>query len=530
MRQTLAGAAVSAEWLDVSHEQDERPRRVHAPRLYPRQQWEATAGLEVLPVCHNCGSLMCWVGLWRCTGCALRGGLLVDGTSTPSRLPREALAGVPIFSPSEGNNSTRRQEWLWAVESLTSMHRRSVAAQLRARGTRLAESVDDDGVCASEPYISKWHQQRIDGQAERFERVAACGTYEYALDVTDEHGNVTTRPLRKKCDCWRVCPRCMNKRKWKLSEGMKSARARALQIHRSQLHKRYRGKEGKWSEKLITFTVPHGEGGPAADARVLVGAWQKLLRRIRRHLVQRGAYEVRGARAKRTAVSVPWNRALEVATSNGEHAHMHVWWLGPFLDVSLLSLWWGELLTGAGVAHVQRVPTTVLLGRGKDARLAGWAGNPEPDELLPCGIVDIRTDKGGDGGLAAYAQKVGISLYVTKGTETSALEPAHAASIYEVFEGTRAVQWARGWAPPKVPLKARCVSFRRLTEEEKKALNRSGVTPIKGSTNAEENTKNSGESAVELAMRARPATAVVPAVSVRQVVRMAQLAFDKKNW
>lgn len=494
----MSGALLSERWVDAAQDED-RPKRVHAPRLYPRQPYEAAPGMECAPSCLACGSATVWRGRWECVGCDARG--VRQGLSLallPSSLPREALAGVPVFSTSEGNNSTT-PAWRYAVESLTSFHRARVATRLRSRGTRVREFVDDDGVVRGEVFVSTWHQQRIEGQAERFERVAECGTYAYALDVTDERGKVTTRPLRKRCDCWRVCQRCLNRRRWKLQTGMAWSRERAMRVHRSQLHARYRGPERAWSEKLITFTVPHGPHGPADDARVLVDAWQKILRKIRAHLAARGAVRV-DARGKRTPVSVPWNRALEVGTRGEHHAHLHVWWLGPFLDATLLQAWWGQILADMehpGVMR-QRVGDALDKRRARgaklDARLLGWLGGSE-DAVLPWGIVDIRSDRSHAGTMAAYAQKVGVSLYVSKGVETAHMEPAHVASIYEVFEGVRAVQWARGWAPPKVPMRAACVTFRRLTEEEKNELNKGAFNSNKCSKShekAEEKDQKSG--------------------------------------
>lgn len=510
-RRTLAGAELGSAWVD-DFELPTQRARVLKGRLFPKQEWEASPGLEALPFCHVCGSSMVWRGTWQCQGCSVRGGLAVDGTSTPSALPREALAGVPIFSSSEGNNSTERAAWLWSVEALTSFHRRKVAARTMWRGTRPTEVVDAETgeVRNGTPYLSPWHEQRVRGQAERFERVAACGTFEHKLVITDEGGHERSVPVAKKCDCWRVCHRCLNKRKWKLSQGMKQQRAVAFKrFYRERSMGYGRGKEGRWSEKLITFTVPHGAGGPADDARALVGAWQLLLRRLRKHLLARaGVGASKGLAGKHAVASVPWCRALEVGTRNGEHAHMHVWYFGPFIDVALLQVWWGKILEDAGRVPMRKVWKTVAHGR--DSRLAEWLGNPRPDDDLPWGIVDI----GGKGDSAgAYTAKVGVSMYITKGTDTLRMEPAHAASIYEVFEGTRAVQWARGWAPPKKPLKALCVSFRRLTDEEKALLNHTSLT--------RRNQAKNGQNDVENVARIRVVSEDVPILSAMVVADVA---------
>jgi hypothetical protein len=490
-RRTATGVELGSAWVDDADDEPRVLRRPLVGRVFARQSWEASPGMELAPVCHVCGSPMTWRGTWQCQGCSVRGGWSADGLQTPRALPREALAGTRIFRSSEGNNSTEgRQQWAWAVESLTSFHRRAVAANLRTRGTRRTEYVDDDGeVHNGDPHIARWYEQRITGQAERFERVAACGTFEYALDVTDAAGNMTTRPIQKRCDCWRVCERCAGRRRWKLSEGMKQQRALALRRHARQSRVGYRGKEGKWSEKLLTFTVPHGPDGPAADARLLVDAWQKLVRKLRTHLAARGALRP-SASGKMVAAAVPWCRTLEVATKANEHAHMHVWWHGPFLDVVLLRVWWGRILAEAGATGLHSLRWRDVAGKGRDSRLHAWLGSPGPDDALPIGIVDIRSDKTGDGAIAEYTQKVGVALYIVKGSETFRMEPAHAASIYEVFEGTRAVQWASGWAPPKVPLQAKCITFRRLTDDEKKALNQRPVTHRNDSTDTQKTAEN----------------------------------------
>ncbi len=501
IRRTATGVELpGSAWFDVAFEDEPAPKRLHR-RVFPLQPWEQTPGQELAPVCIHCGSGMVWRGTWQCNGCAARGGYAFDGAAMPRALPREALAGVPLFSASEGNNSTAtRAEWLWSVESLTSMHRRAQAARLLLRGTRPTEVVDADGVAtAGTPVVNTWHAQRVKGQAERFERVQACGTFTYALDVTSESGEVESRPLAQKCDCWRVCHRCLQRRKYRLQTGIEAQRTLVQRLHRSETHPRYRGDEGKWSEKLITFTVPHGADGPASDARALVGAWQLMLRRIRTHLVERGCVRV-SEKGKTLAKRVPWCRALEVATRGEHHAHMHVWWYGPYLESALLQVWWGQILADAGVQGVPELRWGEFLegrrqsGHTPDRRLADWLGNPAPTDVLRWGIVDIRADGGGNGAIAAYTQKVGVALYVVKGTDTSRIAPAHAAAIYEVFEGTRAVQWAMGWAPPKKPLRALCITFRRLTEEEKVRLNHVSLSPAKNSTNTPKNTENSATS------------------------------------
>ncbi len=538
---TRAGEEVFAGWV-WAHEPEERFRRSRLA-VGPRPKWMDTPGTEVLPSCPYCAAPMLWRAGWRCEACMGRGaGASYDPpTGSPRALPREALAGVPLYSaaslpkpdapaervgrtdvsggvadalpsllagpedgrlreegcestPGEGgvsersegaggapilrspegdnstdtlDQSTDHANWLASVEALTSFHRKSTAARYVLRGTRrgAAPSVnEEDGTIEGglEPTINHWHLARAKGQASRFQWVSGCGAYEYGVETAE--GKLI--PIEKKCDCWRVCGRCLKRRKYRLGEGMRTQRELALKTYGAQARKTYRGGEGKWSEKLITFTVPHGNN-PADDARVIVHAWQRILRKVRTHLVERGAYR-RTPKGRKAALSVPWCRALEVAPGQtGGHAHLHVWWFGPFLDVVLLRAWWGEILQESRTVPTRR--WSEVKGEGRDRRLHSWLRNPRPDTEIPWPVVDIETSRSKKGEIAGYTQKVGIAFYVVKGTELQRLSPAHVASIYEVFEGTRAVQWARGWAPKK-GVSVKRVRLRRLTEKEVEAL------------------------------------------------------------
>jgi len=496
------GNVTFSEWVEAREEPEKwRPERV---ALKPAPKWQAAPGIETLPRCRSCDAPMHWRGVWRCEACADKGvGRRYWSERLPRALPREALAGVPLYRRQSGetlpsetipsqarderagareeagaspagqgasgsgaaegapifssfirNNSTEaslespRKTWLAEVEALTSFHRRAVAKRLMDKAFRQGKG------------WKHWYKVRAEGQSKRFQMVAACGRYEFALE---HHGKSV--PIRSHCDCWRVCPRCTHRRKTKLQKGMEVQREVIQRLHRRECAQTYRGKEGKWTEKMFTFTVPHGES-PASDARCIVDAWQKLLRKVRAHLKQRGA--VRRTRSGKLApVSVPWCRALEVAPrETGGHAHLHVWWVGPFLDVVLLRKWWGDLITESG-REVPKRQWGHVKAEGRDRRLHQWLGKPREDDEIPWPVVDVRAEKKNH--LASYTQKVGFAFYVGKGSDTQTLSAAHAAALYEVFEGTRAVQWARGWAPPKKN-HYQGARLRRLTEKEREEL------------------------------------------------------------
>lgn len=298
------------------------------------------------------------------------------------------------------------------------------------------------------------------GQARRFEKVAQCGG-DTGLVWSSDAGHSFAQKVR--CDCWRVCRRCLRARQARLRTGVTGQRRIALAVHRHRLARRYAGIEGRWTEKLITFTVPHGES-PAADAALLPRLWAEWARSMGRHLKKRGL---------RRGVSPVWLRALEVAPNRGGgHAHLHVWYVGPYLEHAWLHIWWGRALEAVG----RRVPYRSyedILKTARDRRSPQWfrrfrkLGAPWP-------VVDIR--RATDEAAVEYASKVGVVTYVTKGLKRQPLEPAHAAKIYESTEGVRCVQWCRGWAPKreKSPHKWRLLRIRDEGRESQSGASHEG--------------------------------------------------------
>jgi hypothetical protein len=304
---------------------------------------------------------------------------------------------------------------------------------------RVVTRVDDHG---GTTYLNRWHQERYAGQAERFERVRRCGEVTHKLEGYDPNTGelVRTEDFERRCGNWRVCNRCLKNRRFKLSRDVLRARERALALRRFECSSRYHGPEGRWSERLITLTVPHS-GDAGVDAGVLSRGWAEMQRRLLDHLKRdRGALE-----------KPVWVRAMEVAPSDdGGHAHLHLWWVGPFVDHVWLRVTWGRVLEGMGVECPQK-PWSDAMQRLRDQRVKRWCRTRRGDHgrqpsELPWPHVYVNKTKG-DEGAASYATKVGVAFYVTKGTDVQRMHPLHAASVYQAFEGRRAVQWARGWAP-----------------------------------------------------------------------------------
>lgn len=417
-----------------------------------RAAWMSTPGVEVLPPCRWCGAPTVWRGSWECDACGSRHALDPSyATSTfPRSLPVEALAGVPmaakrahVFSSEECDNSTERGfseenwrstargEWKGAVEAFTSFKRRALAARHLARGAR--PTVEG-------PVLSPWHEARASSLAERWQRVAGCG----ALALMAQHEDGRCVPIEARCGDWRACHRCRAYRQWRLQrDGDVVARA-ARRLYAPQLSRWYTGPEGRWSERMVTLTVPHS-GSIAEDARLYREAWPRFLRRLNRHFSeQRGLPKNRSKAGKelsggRSSI-VPWRRAVEVASTGEAHFHGHVWMLSPFVDQVMVHVWWGMALLESGLAEC-RMPMKAWDETGaRDPRAHVWLGRPSE---VPWPVADVR-----GGQMADYVGKVGLRDYVVKSDGVKeALAPVHAANAYEALSGLRVVQWAMGWSP-----------------------------------------------------------------------------------
>jgi ribosomal protein S27AE len=440
-------------------------KRVLRPRLF-RPKGRAEAFLA--PQCPECGTLaLALRGRWQCGACgcvpidmgaALSAPIVLDTALVPLAAPT-----ARVFSASECDNSVSSTgasafgQWLTDLEGSTSPFRwrRAMHHRLRQRGF---------------DHRDQWHEQRRRSQLERFDKVRQCGAVAWMLDRHAPEGT-TSKPMASRCGCWRVCKSCADVRRWRLQKGVELQRVEARKVHARRVWKGYRGPEGRWSERLITLTVPHS-GSPAADVEVLKRAWQRLAPLIAAHLQHDRGVE--------KGVRPVWVRAFEITPSEhgSGHAHMHLWWLGPFIDHAWLRVTFGRILESFGV-EVPQKPWDDAMASAVDARSRAWCRtrrgvNGRTQDSVPWPVVDVRSDKSSRGETAKYAAKVGVAFYVVKseGLASKALvHPLHAAAIYEALEGVRAVQWARGWAPPREePPPGVTFSRRPLTDAERRAL------------------------------------------------------------
>lgn len=169
-----------------------------------------------------------------------------------------------------------------------------------------------------------------------------------------------------RCGAHFACASCRDRWANKLRRRFLRARTGALRL----VGQRMRG-PGAWSEKLLTLTIPHH--GLAADRiRWVLDAWPHFLRRLRsiagRALEPRfAAYSDRRPRLPKGQKSpraraiadelrrVVWYRATEwTPGDDGEgHPHVHLYYLGPWLDQHRLREAWAASLAEVGlpVAH-----------------------------------------------------------------------------------------------------------------------------------------------------------------------------------
>ena len=227
-----------------------------------------------------------------------------------------------------------------------------------------------------------WHTRRANGLRERPKNVRACGGKMIAT-ICSCGNRGKARP--QGCGVWRICANCAKAESRKRRSKFGRARARvildavktipgrgALAGNAARFRKR-----GRYTDKMITLTIPHFDGedlffaaldldaqGDLVDdkrarairervlshgsstipARIaaLFAAWKGFARRMKRALKLRG---------KADDVFTKWDRFFEwTPGSDGKgHPHFHVWVFSPFLCYGEVAEWWTESLREVGV-------------------------------------------------------------------------------------------------------------------------------------------------------------------------------------
>jgi len=151
---------------------------------------------------------------------------------------------------------------------------------------------------------ARWHQRRSYGQINRFTHVEDCGTQSY----------------------WIVCEACS-----RTKEKMRDRR--------------------RWSEKLLTLTVPHRrEHGSRQRIEIAFRALFLFQKALKKWLRSHDDYEL-----------VAWFRTFEWTPGDDGHGHphFHFWILCPYLDRKFMLRAWAQALRTSGMAG-QSAETLIL--------------------------------------------------------------------------------------------------------------------------------------------------------------------------
>jgi len=337
-------------------------------------------------------------------------------------------------SAKRGPDSFERAAWQRVIESSTRPHRLRQALRHEAE----ARSAKAEG----EPTKALWHERRARGQVRRFDQVRDCGSTE--LLVRCEACGHEVKRMEIRCGVHRLCVTCRGARAELCRARFRAGRARAIARADRLLHGWQRG--GRWSEKFVTFTLPHS-GDVARDLKTLPQAWRIFRGRLFEHL-----RKDRHVPDDDMAL-VAFVRVIEVTPGRAHdgHAHLHVYILAPFLLKVLLRHLWGETLTRFGY----EVPTEPI-----DEVYAGLAGLE-----LQQATAWLRTRRGANGRAleAVYAPIIDLEeaygdverelvKYLIKDAELLdgtmfLVDPELFARIYEGLEGVRTIVTSRGFFP-----------------------------------------------------------------------------------
>lgn len=321
--------------------------------------------------------------------------------------------------------------------------------------------------------VAKWHKGRDNGQKYRFRKLSQCGTR--VMIAQCKACESTRRAVAEGCGISRLCAECSLRNAKKRRGRFGRARARvSLELARlgyvqSRRRQKTRTPGGRWSDKMITLTVPHfllshvedgaellafgkADAVDATMARIYAvrAAWPRFARMLARWFKLGGTlkkpklYDV-----PRPAIAVPlpdgtfapppMHRAFEW-TIGGDglgHPHFHLWLIAPFIPETTLQKIWRDALRAVGVPLEKDAYVRVRIQHFRDFDGAAVG------ELIKGGnrkaLEWSRLFKHGPSNAFEYADGWTIA---------EALEEARpdvVASLYMALEGARLTQASRGF-------------------------------------------------------------------------------------
>lgn len=265
-------------------------------------------------------------------------------TARPGRIKAEA--------PADDNHA--RMHWLRSVEAKTRDWREDRARALESEARRRERAAKRKaGVTPLEARkAGRWHRARAKGQRYRISNAIDCGTGPKVRQTTCQAcGTVEEHPLS--CGNTLVCISCrgrlQQKRRAKIGNGLR------VVVYRGKvagLLRRNR-KGGRWSDKLVTLTIPHvGEHDIGDRIAIVHRAWTHFLKEWNAWLREAAPHLRRFA---------TWYGSHEWTLGDDHRGHPHVqfWAFCPFVDKLWLQDTWHAALEKAGFSWEGDVNTHI---------------------------------------------------------------------------------------------------------------------------------------------------------------------------
>jgi hypothetical protein len=263
--------------------------------------------------------------------------------------------------------------------------------------------------------VGRWYRSRAAGQRARFDRCKECQTDDEVRVVCQGCGLVVENPAR--CRTHLACVSCRGKIASEKRARFLSARWKVLGAARVGGLLRHDRKGGRYSEKLVTLTMPHVERlGVRERIDTIKAAWPIFLKQFNVWL-----------RGRHAAERSHWLRNFEWTPGEDEkgHPHIHFWFFGPYLpakeeSAARVKYWWRIALMRVGLT---REETESMLYPDVRAIRDGEAGAAEVVKYMTKDLVKSRDGKG----------------------KPELIAPARYAPVYESLDGKRVTQGSRGF-------------------------------------------------------------------------------------
>ncbi|MGC4088725.1 MAG: hypothetical protein QM756_12670 [Polyangiaceae bacterium] len=234
-------------------------------------------------------------------------------------------------------------DWLRKVGEHTKADRIARARALITRRAEVCSGMRRDGFGeATIAQKARWYDQRARGHRERIERVEACAT---ALVTVSCQCCGVARDFSAGCRSWLLCLRCRSATAAQWRARFRSARDVVVARAAARGLLREFRPRGRWGERFLTLTMPHGVRSIRERIALALDAWPVFLRLFNAYLDGRDLQ------------SVEWFRVFEwtPGADGFGHPHFHVWIFSPFIHVNSVCEWWRHALESVGGEVVDHV-------------------------------------------------------------------------------------------------------------------------------------------------------------------------------